>query len=243
MVVVGVDMPAGGGDRRVTLTARVANPAKWSAEDPNLYSLVLELLAPDGRVVHTAAQAVGFREIEVRDKQLLVNGKRILVKGVNRAETDPDTGRYNTRNRQRDDVFLMKRLHINAVRTSHYPSDPYLYDLANRHGCGSPTRSTSSAQPRLVQGGICPPTCRSGRGVRRPLRPWWPGTEPSQRHHVVNRQQAGLGRAHFAMAACADANEPNRCSTTSPRTTATRRTTLADRGEYVDGTATATPTR
>ncbi|MFI0443812.1 glycoside hydrolase family 2 TIM barrel-domain containing protein [Actinomadura sp. 6N118] len=116
------------------LSTPVANPAKWSDETPNLYRLALELVAPGGRVTQTTSETVGFREIEIRDRQLLANGKRILIKGVNRAETDPDTGRHQTRARQESDVALMKRLNVNAVRTSHYPSDPYLYELADRRG-------------------------------------------------------------------------------------------------------------
>jgi beta-galactosidase len=118
----------------VRLTAPVTNPAQWSDETPNVYTLVLELADAKGRVVHTTAETFGFREIEVKDKQVLVNGKRILIKGVNRPETDPDTGRHQTRARMESDVALMKRLNLNAVRTAHYPSDPYLYDLADRRG-------------------------------------------------------------------------------------------------------------
>jgi beta-galactosidase len=76
--------------------APVANPAKWSDETPNLYSLRLELSDPSGRVTHTTTETVGFREIEIKDRRLLVNGKRGLIKGVNRPETDPGTGRHQT---------------------------------------------------------------------------------------------------------------------------------------------------
>ncbi|GID32454.1 hypothetical protein Abr02nite_74370 [Paractinoplanes brasiliensis] len=193
-----------------TLTAAIENPAKWSAEEPHLYTLVLQLLDDHGKAVHTTAQPVGFREIEVRDRQILVNGERILVKGTNRAETDPDTGRHVTRQAQRDDVALMKRLHLNAVRTSHYPSDPYFYDLADRHGCGSPTRSTSrrtatrtarrtasrtvpSGRPRSPTGSgrwssgtRTIPASSSGTPATRPVSaprttPWRPGPTPTSR--------------------------------------------------------------
>jgi len=197
---------------RVTLTAPVANPAKWSAEDPNLYTLGLELLGPYGKVLHSTAQPVGFREVEVRDKQILVNGKRILVKGVNRSETDPDTGRHNTRDRQRDDVHLMKRLHINAVRTSHYPSDPYFYELADRLGLWVDDEMDIETHAHER----CPNDCLAER-------PEWQAAFLERFQAMVARDknhpsvilwdtgnEAGLGKAHHAMAAWADANEPTR---------------------------------
>ncbi|BCJ48544.1 beta-galactosidase [Actinoplanes sp. NBRC 14428] len=200
----------GGG--RVTLTAPVANPAKWSAEEPNLYTLALQLLDGHGRVLQTTAQAVGFREVEVRDRQILVNGRRILIKGTNRAETDPDTGRHVTRQAQRDDVFLMKRLHINAVRTSHYPSDPYLYDLADRHGLWVDDEVDIETHNRES----CPSVCLADR-------PEWQKAFADRFRAMVERDknhpsvifwdtgnEAGLGAAHYAMAEWADANEPTR---------------------------------
>ncbi|MGA5299049.1 glycoside hydrolase family 2 TIM barrel-domain containing protein [Nucisporomicrobium flavum] len=203
---------AAAGVGRVTLTAPVADPAKWSAEDPNLYTLVLQLLDARGRALHTTAQAVGFREIEVRDKQILVNGKRILVKGTNRAETDPDTGRHVTREKQRADVFLMKSLHLNAVRTSHYPSDPYLYDLADRHGLWVDDEVDIETHNHES----CPSVCLADR-------PEWQKAFADRFRAMVERDknhpsvifwdtgnEAGLGAAHYAMAAWADANEPTR---------------------------------
>ena len=119
---------------RHALTLPVRNPAKWTDETPNLYTVVLTLTAPDGQTRTSPVRPIGFREIEIRDKPLLVNGKRVLFKGVNRAETDPDHGRHVPRAAQERDVALMKQLNVNAVRTSHYPSDPYFYDLADKHG-------------------------------------------------------------------------------------------------------------
>lgn len=100
------------------LSGVVSNPSKWSDETPTLYSLVLALSDPAGKVVHRTSQQVGFREIEVRDKQILLNGKRILFRGVNRSETDPDTGRHITHAAMEKDVQLMKKLHVNADRKS-----------------------------------------------------------------------------------------------------------------------------
>jgi beta-galactosidase len=197
---------------RVTLTAPVTDPAKWSAEEPNLYALALQLIGPDGAVLHTTAQPVGFREVEVRDRQILVNGARILVKGTNRAETDPDTGRYNTRERQRSDVMLMKRLHLNAVRTSHYPSDPYLYRLADRHGLWVDDEVDIETHAHET----CPSNCLASR-------PEWQAAFADRFRAMVARDknhpsvifwdtgnEAGLGTAHYEMATWADANEPTR---------------------------------
>jgi beta-galactosidase len=195
-----------------TLTATVSNPLKWSADAPNLYALVLELLGPDGRVTHTTAQAVGFREVEVRDAQMLVNGQRVLIKGTNRAETDPETGRHVTRAAQRRDVALMKKLHINAVRTSHYPSDPYFYDLANREGLWIADEVDIETHSHEN----CPNNCLASR-------PEWQAAFADRFQAMVARDknhpsviiwdtgnEAGLGTAHFAMATWADANEPTR---------------------------------
>ncbi|GAA4701158.1 glycoside hydrolase family 2 TIM barrel-domain containing protein [Phytohabitans rumicis] len=195
-----------------TLSATVADPAKWSADVPNLYALVLELLDPDGRAVQTTSQAVGFREVEVRDAQILVNGQRILIKGTNRAETDPDTGRHVTRAAQRRDVALMKSLHINAVRTSHYPADPYLYDLADKQGLWIADEVDIETHSHEN----CPNNCLASR-------PEWQDAFADRFQAMVARDknhpsviiwdtgnEAGLGTAHFAMAAWADANEPTR---------------------------------
>nr|WP_240519620.1 glycoside hydrolase family 2 TIM barrel-domain containing protein [Amycolatopsis antarctica] len=119
---------------RAELAIPVRDPAKWTDETPNLYSVVLTLTGPDGRVTHITGETTGFREIEIRDRQLLVNGEAPLFKGVNRAETDPDHGRHVPKAAQERDIALMKQVNINAVRNSHYPADPYFYELADRNG-------------------------------------------------------------------------------------------------------------
>ncbi|WP_093420584.1 glycoside hydrolase family 2 TIM barrel-domain containing protein [Saccharopolyspora flava] len=128
------DVEVTGPDAQVRLDMPVRDPAKWTDETPNLYTVVLTLTGPDGAVGHITSETVGFREIEIRDRQLLVNGQRTLFKGVNRAETDPDHGRHVPRAAQERDVDLMKQLNVNAVRTSHYPADPHFYELADRRG-------------------------------------------------------------------------------------------------------------
>ncbi len=112
----------------------IPSPKKWSAEEPNLYTLLLSLKDGKGETLEVIPQKVGFRKIEIHDRQLWINGKAILIKGVNRHEADPQTGYYVTRERMEDDIRLMKELNINALRMSHYPNDPYFYELCDTYG-------------------------------------------------------------------------------------------------------------
>lgn len=122
----------------VSMEQAVENPKKWSAEHPNLYTLVLSL-ETEGKVQEITSTRVGFRKVEVTDKgstdsRLRVNGQEIYLYGVNRHENDPKTGRYLTREDMIEEIELMKSLNINAVRTSHYPNDPEFYDLCDEYG-------------------------------------------------------------------------------------------------------------
>ena len=107
-------------------------PRLWSAETPNLYTLVVTLKTPAGE--ETTATRLGFRKIEIRDRQLLINGQRVLIKGVNYHDHDDTTGKAISRATMENDIRLMKQFNVNAVRTSHYPKDPYWYDLCDRYG-------------------------------------------------------------------------------------------------------------
>lgn len=121
------------GSGKMTTTLNVANPLKWTAETPNLYTLKTTL--KDGaNVLEVIPVKVGFRKIEIKNAQLLVNGKPILIKGVNRHEMDPDRGYYVTRERMIQDIKIMKEFNVNAVRTCHYPDDSYFYDLCDQFG-------------------------------------------------------------------------------------------------------------
>lgn len=111
----------------------VRNPSKWSAEHPNLYKVVVTVYDNKG-VSEAYAQRVGFRSVEIKDGQLLVNGKAILIKGVNRHEADPLNGYVVSRERMIQDIKLLKEFNFNAVRTSHYPNDPAWYDLCDEYG-------------------------------------------------------------------------------------------------------------
>ena len=108
--------------------------APWSAEVPDRYRLVVTLLDDAGDVREVTACTVGFRSIEIRDRELLLNGTPVLLRGVNRHDFDPDTGRVVTVEQMRADLVLMKQFGFNAVRTSHAPNDPAFYDLCDELG-------------------------------------------------------------------------------------------------------------
>ena len=112
----------------------IAAPALWSAEIPNLYTLLLTLKDAQGASVEFIPLYVGFREVEWQDGRLRVNGQALRIAGVNRHEHDPDRGHAVTRDSMVQDILLMKRSNVNAVRTSHYPNDPLWYELCDRYG-------------------------------------------------------------------------------------------------------------
>ena len=115
---------------------RVKNVRKWSAETPNLYTLVVSPIQDGGMYspYEIIQVKVGFRKVEIKNKQLLVNGQPVLLKGANRHEMDPDEGYNVSEKRMIQDIMMMKRLNINAVRTCHYPDDPRWYDLCDKYG-------------------------------------------------------------------------------------------------------------
>lgn len=106
----------------------------WSAEHPNLYSLVLSVSTGDGEPSHYYHQKIGFKTSEIKNGQLLINGKAVYIKGVNRHDHHADTGHYVTEADMRRDLELMKQLNVNTVRTAHYPNDPRFYELCNEYG-------------------------------------------------------------------------------------------------------------
>ena len=122
--------------KRVNGTAQftIKNVKKWSAEDPYLYTLVATVKDQKGNIVEVVPQKVGFRKVEIVNSQLLVNGQPVLIKGADRHEMDPDGGYVVSRERMIQDIKIMKRLNINAVRTCHYPDDPVWYDLCDEYG-------------------------------------------------------------------------------------------------------------
>ena len=131
MVKAATAVVSGEGTAETTLA--VSSPAKWSAENPYLYDLFIELV-DGGQVIEAIRQKVGFRKVELKNYQVLVNGKPVLFKGANRHEMDPDHGYVVSVERMIEDIRIMKELNINAVRTCHYPDDPRWYELCDLYG-------------------------------------------------------------------------------------------------------------
>ena len=112
----------------------VDGPKLWSAEVPCLYDLIITVRDEDGRIMEVVPQKVGFRRFEIKDSVMLLNGRRIVFKGVNRHEFSAVTGRHVSKEEMLLDIQTMKRNNINAIRTSHYPNDSYLYHLCDEYG-------------------------------------------------------------------------------------------------------------
>ncbi|WP_019852897.1 glycoside hydrolase family 2 TIM barrel-domain containing protein [Actinopolyspora mortivallis] len=210
------DTEVHGNSARLELSRRVESPRLWSDETPALHTVVLELLGPDGTVLQTTQQPVGFREVTTENERILLNGEPVHLRGVNRHEHDPETGRALDRRRQRQDVELIRRNNINAVRTSHYPNDPYWYRLADRKGLlladevdiETHYREDCSAEPER--------DCLADR-------PEWQAAFADRFAAMVQRDknhpsviiwdtgnEAGLGQAHYDMADYARNTDPTR---------------------------------
>lgn len=121
------------GSGTVKAEFNVENPNKWTAETPYLYTLRASLVN-GGNITEIVPLKVGFRRIEIKNAQVLVNGQPVLFKGANRHEMDPDGGYVVSRERMLQDIQIMKKFNINAVRTCHYPDDPYWYELCDKYG-------------------------------------------------------------------------------------------------------------
>lgn len=130
-----VDIPclAAGEEQQVTLSTALANPSKWTAETPYLYTVVLSVLTSDG-VDEFISCKTGFRKIEIKGRVFMINGVPVKLKGVNRHEHWPDTGHYVSEERMELDLKLIKTCNCNNVRTSHYPNDPRWYELCDEYG-------------------------------------------------------------------------------------------------------------
>lgn len=129
-----VRVPARDVEQAVTLSGTIADVRPWTAETPNLYTLVVELADARGRPIQSTASRIGFRTVAIKDGVVTVNGVPITIRGVNRHEHDPETFHVISRESMERDIQLMKQNNINALRTSHYPNDPYLYELTDRYG-------------------------------------------------------------------------------------------------------------
>ncbi len=121
-------------DGMVTWRLELPNVARWSAEQPTLHELTVTLRSPDGEVAEETSLRIGFRRVEIDGLDLLINGERVFIRGVNRHDFDQHTGRTVTRDQMRAELVLMKQFGFNAVRTSHYPNDPAFLELTDELG-------------------------------------------------------------------------------------------------------------
>lgn len=118
----------------VNFAQNVSSPKLWSSEAPNLYTLLLTLKNENGSIIETVSTQIGFRKVELKGGQLLVNGVRLIVHGVNIHEHNPVTGHYQDEETMMKDIRMMKRLNINSVRCSHYPNNILWVKLCNKYG-------------------------------------------------------------------------------------------------------------
>ncbi|MFO7898412.1 MAG: glycoside hydrolase family 2 TIM barrel-domain containing protein [Planctomycetota bacterium] len=203
--------PIAGGTARIEMP--VNDPPKWTAETPNLRTLLLTLKDPDGRLVEVVPQKVGFRSIEIADGRLLVNGVAVKLKGTNRHEHHPDRGRAVPPEAMLQDVLLMKRHNLNAVRTSHYPDDPRFYDLCDEYGLYVMDEADIE----------CHGMGKVGAPDRLSDDPAWEEAYLDRARRMVRRDrnhpsviawslgnESGFGRNHEAMAAWIRATDPTR---------------------------------
>jgi len=171
----------------------------WSHERPSLYRVIAELVDPEGRVVEAVADRVGFRHVEVRGRELLINGRKVYIRGVNRHEHHPRRGKTLTLDEMREDVVLMKRFNFNAVRTSHYPNDHRFYALCDELGLYVVDEANIESHARLRE--ICDdPRYESALFARVQRMVMRDGNHPSIIAWSLGNE-SGYGAIHDAMAA------------------------------------------
>ncbi|RXD06674.1 DUF4981 domain-containing protein [Sphingomonas sp. UV9] len=215
-----VAVPAGKDERTVTLAGRVPAVKPWTAETPNLYRLVVELTDAKGRIVQSTAQSIGFRTVAIKNGLVSVNGKPITIRGVNRHEHDPETFHVVSHESMEHDIRLMKGANINALRTSHYPNDPYIYELADRYGLYVMDEADIESHAYMEQGNRQP---ESRAKFQVGFDPAWKDAHVSRVVNMVERDknhpsiifwslgnEAGIGPNFEAAAAAAKARDPNR---------------------------------
>jgi beta-galactosidase len=194
---------------QVGLQARIERPALWSAETPNLYTVVAALVRPDGETVAEATSCrVGFRRIEIGDREVLINGAPVLIAGMNRHEHDLERGKAVTREAMLADIRLMKQFNVNAVRLSHYPNAEAWYDLCDEYGLYLIDETNLEAHAFLHQ--LCRDPRYASQFVERGLRM----VERDKNHPSVIcwslGNESGYGPNHDAMAGFIRAADPTR---------------------------------
>ncbi|RZM24087.1 MAG: beta-galactosidase, partial [Sphingomonas sp.] len=211
---------AGAAAQTVTLAAPVPGVKPWTAETPNLYTLLVELVGTDGKVIQATPQRIGFRTVEMKDGQVSVNGKPIIIRGANRHEHDPETFHVISEASMRRDMELMKRANINAVRTSHYPNDPRWYALADEYGLYVMDEADIESHAYMEYGNN---HAEERAKYQLGFDPAWKEAHVSRVVNMVERDknhpsvifwslgnEAGIGPNFAAAAAAARARDPNR---------------------------------
>ena len=192
----------------VSLRFEVPGVERWSAERPRLYDLVVRLRSPDGEVVEEATVRIGFRRVEVVGLDLLINGARVLLRGVNRHDFDQHTGRVVSRESMRADLVQMKQFGFNAVRTSHYPNDPAFLDLADELGVY--VIDEADIESHAFQSTLCNDSRYLNQWVSRVSRM----AERDKNHPAIILwslgNESGLGANHEAAAAWLRRYDPSR---------------------------------
>jgi beta-galactosidase len=215
-----IAVPAGTDERHVSMSATIPSVRPWTAETPNLYTLVTELVSPRGEVIQSTATRLGFRTLEIKDGQVMVNGRPIRIRGMNRHEHDPDSFHVISEAAMRRDIEMMKRANINAVRTSHYPNDERWYDLADEYGLYIMDEANIESHAYMEKGNADP--------EKRPLYqigfdPAWEAAHVSRVTNMVERDknhpsiifwsmgnEAGIGPNFEKAAAAARRRDPTR---------------------------------
>ena len=219
------DVPASGERRSVAISATIPQPRQWTAETPNLYTLVTELADADGKLIQSTARRIGFRTVEIRDGQVSVNGKPIRIRGMNRHEHDPETFHVISEASMRRDIEMMKRANINAVRTSHYPNAELWYDLADEYGLYVMDEADIESHAYMEKGNEGASTDRDAtrRLYQVGFDPAWKDAHVSRVVNMVERDknhpsvifwslgnEAGIGPNFEAAAAAARRRDPTR---------------------------------
>jgi beta-galactosidase len=200
--------PYGGPLSRIVQTVDVTRPQLWSHEAPNLYTVVISLISPQGDLVEATSCRVGFRRVELGDRELLINGRPVMIRGMNRHEHDPVRGKAVTRESMLADVRLMKQFNVNAVRASHYPNAEAWYDLCDEYGLYVIDEANLEAHAFLHD--LCRDPSYAAQFVDRGLRM----VERDKNHPCVIAwslgNESGYGPNHDAMAGLIRGLDPSR---------------------------------
>jgi len=193
---------------RVSFRGRFPRIRPWSAEDPHRYRLIVELRDPEGGLHEIVSEQVGFRSVEIRDRELLINGAPVLMYGVNRHDHDGRTGKHVSEERMRQDILLMKRYHFNAIRTAHYPNHETFYDLCDELGMYVIDEANIECHARM--GSLCHDGRFHGAFMERAQRM----VMRDKNHPSIIMwslgNESGYGAVHDAMAAWIRSHEPTR---------------------------------